>query len=80
MYGRDGIKTSATGSPWLFRRLPRWFVETLKTLTEPMIARAVGDCLSEREIKAVLTRRDLLLREIGSMIAESGEAAILYDE
>lgn len=80
MYGRDGIKTSATGSSWLFRSLPRRFVEALKTLTEPMISQEVGDCLSKREIKAILIRRDLLLREIRSMIAESGEAAVIYDE
>ena len=78
MYGRDGIKKSATGEPFLFRRLPRWFVDGIKTLTFENIRAAVGSTLSDKEIKAVLTRRDLLLREISEMVKERGETEVLY--
>jgi hypothetical protein len=78
MFGRNGIKTSATGQPFLFRRLPRSFVDRIKTLTFENIRAAVGSTLTDAEIKAVLTRRDLLLREISDMVKEQGEAAVLY--
>ncbi len=78
MFGRDGIKTSAAGQPFLFRRLPRWFVDHIKTLTFENIRAAVGSTLTDAEIKAVLVRRDLLLREISDMVKEQGEAAVLY--
>jgi len=78
MFGRDGIKVSAQGTPFLFRRLPRWFVDKIKTLTFEKIRAAVGSTLTDKEIKAVLIRRDLLLREIGQMVREQGEAAVLY--
>jgi len=78
MYGRDGIMKGATGEPFLFRRLPRWFVDGIKALTFENIRAAVGSNLTGKEIKAVLTRRDLLLREISEMIKEQGETAVLY--
>lgn len=78
MFGRDGIKVSAQGQPFLFRRLPRWFVDKIKTLTFENIRAAVGSTLTDKEIRAILIRRDLLLREIGQMVREQGEAAVLY--
>ena len=78
MFGRNGIKTSALGEPFLFRRLPRWFVDRIKTLTFENIRKAVGKTLTDREIKAVLARRDILLREIAQMVEEQGEEAVLY--
>jgi hypothetical protein len=78
MYGRAGIKTSDQGTPFLFRQLPRWFVEKIRTLTFQNIREAVGPTLTDREIKAILTRRDILLREIAQMIAEQGETEVLY--
>jgi len=78
MYGRDGIMKGATGEPFLFRRLPRWFLDRIKTLTFENIRAAVGSTLTDKEIKAILTRRDLLLREISEMVKEQGETAVLY--
>lgn len=78
MFGRDGIKTMASGSPILFRRLPRWFVDRIKGLTFDSIRGAVGDTLTDAEIRAVLVRRDLILKEVAQMIAEQGKAAVLY--
>jgi hypothetical protein len=78
MFGRDGIKKGANGDPFLFRRLPLWFVDKIKTLTYENIQEAVGPTLTDREIKAILVRRDLLLKEIDLMVREQGQAAVLY--
>ncbi len=79
MFGANGIKKSEQGNPWLFRRLPRWFVEKLKGLSFESIKAAVGETLTDREIRSVLARRDLLLAEIDGMVRAQGEAAVLYD-
>src|SRR5512141_423190 len=78
MFGRDGLKKGAANAPFLFKRLPRWFVDKIKTLTFENIRAAVGSTLTDKEIAAILTRRDLLLREIAGMVKEQGEAAVLY--
>ncbi|NTV79829.1 MAG: hypothetical protein HGA24_00170 [Candidatus Aminicenantes bacterium] len=78
MFGRDGIKMSSQGTPWLFRRLPRWFVDKIRTLTFENIKAAVEETLKDGEIQAILARRELLLEEIAGMIKELGEAAVIY--
>jgi hypothetical protein len=78
MFGRHGIKVSTQGTPWLFRRLPRWFLDKIMALTFENIQAAVGKTLKDREIKAILTRRDLLLAEVDGMVKEQGEAAVIY--
>jgi hypothetical protein len=78
MFGRDGIKMSSQGTPWLFRRLPRWFVDKIRTLTFENIKAAVEETLKDGEIKAILARRELLLEEIAGMIKAQGEAAVIY--
>jgi hypothetical protein len=78
MFGRKGIKVSQQGTPWLFRRLPRAFLEKIKTLTFENVKAAVGTTLKDREIKAIFARRDLLLKEVAQMIKEQGEAIVLY--
>ncbi|HOW86306.1 MAG TPA: hypothetical protein P5119_09950 [Candidatus Aminicenantes bacterium] len=76
MFGRDGIKRGDAGEPFLFRRLPRWFVDRIGTLTFDNIRAAVGATLTDREIRAVLSRRDLLVREIARMIGEQGQEVV----
>jgi len=78
MNGRNGIKKTSDGKPFLFRRLPRWFVENVKKLDYQSIKEAVGPYLTEKEIAAVIKRKDLLLAEIDTMLKESGEAKVLY--
>jgi hypothetical protein len=78
MFGRNGIKMTSQGAPMLFRRLPRWFVDKIKTLTFETIREAVGTTLTDKEIKAILVRRDLILQEVAQMVKEQGEAAVLY--
>jgi hypothetical protein len=79
MYGADGIKRANDGHAFLFRRLPRWFYERIKTLTFDSIRSAVGENLTEQEIRSVLARRDLLVKEIDAQIRQTGETDVLYD-
>ena len=74
MYGKKGIKEIQ-----LFRSLPRSFVENVKALNFEKIKDAVGPYLKDKEIKAVLARKDLLLKEIEDMISEQGEDKVLYE-
>jgi hypothetical protein len=62
----------------LFRRLPRAFVEKINALNYHQIKKAVGPYLKDKEIKAVLDRKVLLLAEIDEMIREKGEENVLY--
>jgi hypothetical protein len=79
MNGKNGLKRKmATGEPFLFRRLPRSFVEGVKALDFKSIKDAVGPYLTDKEIEAVLKRKTLLLAEINDMIKENGEARVLY--
>ncbi len=48
--------------------LPRAFVEKSKLLDFKLIKGIVGDDLTDSEIRAVLTRRDLILEEISRLI------------
>ncbi len=58
--------------------LPRTFVENLKRVDFEQIKNAVGDYLTDKEIDAVLIRRDLLLQEIDRLIEKYGENIFLY--
>jgi len=73
MFGKNGISGD---NP--FRKLPRAFVEKIKTLTFDGIKNAVGPYLEDKEIKAILIRKGLLLKEIDEMIKEKGEDKVLY--
>ncbi len=78
MFGRNGLKMSSQDTPWLFRRLPRWFVDKVRALTFEDIKAAVGPVLKDKEIRAIIARRKLLLDEIELMIKEQGEDKVLY--
>jgi hypothetical protein len=78
MFGKNGLKKHTDGSLILFRRLPRPFVEKVKTLSYGNIKEAVGPYLTAEEIDAILKRKLLLLAEVDEMIKESGEDKVLY--
>jgi hypothetical protein len=78
MCGRNGLKVSAEGRPFLFRRLPRWFVEKVGGLDFKSIKDAVGSYLDDKEIEAIIKRKGLLLAEVDEMIKESGEGKVIY--
>ncbi|MGM0465597.1 MAG: hypothetical protein ACQERH_04110 [Acidobacteriota bacterium] len=73
LYGKDGIKEKK-----MIRMLPREFIQKLKSLDFDVIKKAVGSYLTDKEIQAVLKRRNLLLKEIEEMIKAVGEDKFLY--
>lgn len=50
----------------------------LQGLTREAVERAVGSALGGSEVRAVLERRDLLVQHFARLIAERGEARVLY--
>jgi len=73
VFGKNGVLSQK-----LFRRLPRTFVEKVRSLSFDTIKHAVGPYLTDEEIEAILVRKKLLLDEIEEMIEEKGEANVLY--
>ena len=59
-------------------RCDRRLFERLQTLQEDEIRSAVGRHLTGPEIEAVVARRDVLVAHFRTLIAERGEAAVLY--
>jgi hypothetical protein len=64
--------------PKIMKELPRSFVEKLKSLNFKIIRDTVGEYLTEREIYAVLIRRNLILKDIEGRIKKYGEDKVLY--
>jgi len=60
------------------KELPRAFVEKLKSLSFERIRDNVGEYLTEKEINAVLIRRDLILKAVYERIKKLGEDKVLY--
>jgi hypothetical protein len=78
VYGSSGLMRTADGAPLPFLKLPRAFVGKLRALEAKSVRDAVKSRLTGREIQALLARRDLVLKEIDSLIRERGEAEVLY--
>lgn len=78
-FGRHGTKKNAEGRPFLLRRLPRTFADKLRSLTFEGVRAAEGPYLTEAEVRAVIARRDLLLRDIEESTQEAGGSGFLYD-
>ena len=76
-YTKKLIKTGK-GDKEPIKKLPRTFVENLKRLDFEKIKNAVGEFLKDKEIEAVLIRRDLLLQEIDRLIEKFGENVFFY--
>ncbi|NOR15427.1 MAG: hypothetical protein GQ544_06970, partial [Candidatus Aminicenantes bacterium] len=60
------------------KQLPRVFMEKLKALDADSIKTAVEEYLTDKEIEAVLIRRDLIVKEISERIEAQGEDKVLY--
>lgn len=60
------------------KKLPRTFVENLKSLDFEKIKKAVGEYLVDKEVNAVLSRRDLILQDVDRLIKKFGEDKFLY--
>lgn len=73
MYGLKGISGEKP-----MKQLPRKFVEKLKSMDFELVKGIVGEYLQDKEIQAMLLRRDIILKEIGILIKEMGEDTVLY--
>ncbi|RFT15949.1 MAG: metallophosphoesterase [Candidatus Saccharicenans subterraneus] len=76
LFGLNPLRADSRALP--FRKLPRQLVENIKALTFDSIKQAVGPYLTDKEIRAVLARKDLILKEIDEMIKVVGEGKVLY--
>ncbi len=77
---KTGLPFSAEARPdvAVMRELPRAFVEKVRALDEPTLRAVVGSYLKKAEIRAVLARRDLLVKEIDRLVQTYGEDKVLY--
>lgn len=73
LYGRKGVRKER---PIL--KVPRKFLERLKRMTAKNVRSAVEFTMTFSEIKDMLVRRDILVREIEDLITENGEDQVLY--
>lgn len=64
--------------PKLMSELPRALVAKLRGLDAAAVRSAVGDTLTDDEVRAVIVRRDLILAEIDRLIKVNGEDKVLY--
>jgi len=71
-------KRALGGKPLLIRKLPRALVEKIRGLSFESIKQAVGPYLTDKEIRAVIIRQELVLAEIDNMIKELGENVFYY--
>jgi hypothetical protein len=70
---RKEIKGTAAPS-----RVERAYWDKLDALDTPMLQTALGQWLSEKEITALLARRDQMRTAIKKMVAERGEANVFF--
>ncbi len=64
--------------PRLMKELPRAFYEKLKALNSELIKNIVGEYLTDKEIEAMLIRRDLIIKWLDKRIKKLGEDKVLY--
>lgn len=64
--------------PKLMSELPRALVARLKALDAAAVKAAVGEYLTEDEVRAVIVRRDLILAEIDRLVRVNGENQVFY--
>ncbi len=63
---------------FIMAQLPRAFVDKLRALDAETLRNVVGEYLTDKEIEAVLARRDLITAWLDKRIEQMGEAAVLY--
>ena len=58
-------------------RIDRYLWERMQQLDEPTLTAALGEWLSDREIEAILERRDRMGEIIDDLVEKNGQAAVL---
>jgi hypothetical protein len=64
--------------PATLLRIERSLLDSMRTLTEPAMRKAINGSLTTTEVRAVLARRDVIVKLFEDRIAERGEASVLY--
>jgi len=67
------------GPTFIMKELPRALYEKIKSLNAEVIKNAVGEYLTDKEIEAVLIRKDLIVKWVENRIKKMGEDKVLYD-
>jgi hypothetical protein len=62
----------------ILRRCDRSLLAAMRGLTKESLRRAAGEYLSPFEIDGVLARRDILVAHFDALVAQLGEASVLY--
>jgi len=66
------------GPTFIMKQLPRVLVEKIKALNSELVKEIVGEYLTDKEIEAVLIRKDLIIKWIDNHIKKLGEDKVLY--
>jgi hypothetical protein len=66
------------GPTFIMKEIPKDLYEKLKTLSTDVIKEVVGEYLTDEEIEATLTRRDLIIEWLDKRIKKMGEEKVLY--
>ena len=67
------------GPTFIMKELPHAFYEKIKSLNTEVIKGVVGEYLKDKEIEAVLIRKDLIVKWVEDRIKKMGEDKVLYD-
>jgi hypothetical protein len=67
------------GPTFIMKELPRALYEKIKSLNAEVIKGVVGEYLTDKEIEAVLVRKDLIVKWVEDRIKKMGEDKVLYD-
>ena len=65
--------------PRLLQRIDRRFYDSLRALDLAALQRETAPHLTRQEMKAILARRDAILKVLDARIADRGEAAVICD-
>lgn len=67
------------GPTFIMKELPRALYEKIKSLDAEVIKGVVGEYLTDKEIEAMLIRKDLIVKWVENLIKKMGEDKVLYD-
>jgi hypothetical protein len=77
-HSRSFRTTKELKDPQVFTRFSRELVEGIKKLELQDMKKRVGKYIDDGQIKAMLFRRDLILKLVNERVAKLGEAKVLY--
>ncbi len=67
------------GPTFIMKQLPRSLYEKIQSLNAEVIKGVVGEYLTNKEIEAMLVRKDLIVKWVEDRIKKMGEDKVLYD-